>query len=461
MIFASPIFLFWFLPLVLLINALLPRGARNAWLLLTSYAFYGWWRFDFAVLMIISSLVDFFAAQYIDKETTSHARRRLALIGSLCANLGLLAYFKYANFGVDTLNALLEAAGHEPVRWTRVLLPVGISFYTFQTLSYTIDVYRGEVKATKDILAFSTFVALFPQLVAGPIVRYVDIAEQLRERSVRFDSFARGAFLFIIGFEKKILLADIVAPIVDQVFSYADPSTSEAWLGAIAYTLQLYFDFSGYSDMAIGLGLLLGFDFPANFDSPYKSESITEFWRRWHITLSTWLRDYLYVPLGGNRRGERRTYVNLALTMLLGGLWHGANWTFIVWGAWHGGLLAFERAIGRRPLYSALPKPIRIGLTLLLVMLGWIVFRADSIESAFTMWSALFGATDRDGMRFHADDLQLTVLGIGITLALFAPTAQRLAARPNFFWLVLSLLFPFAIMQLLFAHYSPFLYFQF
>jgi len=461
MIFASPIFLFWFLPFVLLAYCALPRQARNLLLLITSYVFYGWWRFDFAVLMVISSLVDFFAAQYIERPTTTQRRRKFALIASLTANLGLLAYFKYANFGIETLNALLEAAGHEPVRWMRVMLPVGISFYTFQTLSYTLDVYRGEVKATRDILAFSTFVALFPQLVAGPIVRYADIADQLKERTITFDSISRGAFLFIIGFEKKILLADIVAPLADRVFALSDPSTAEAWIGAFAYTLQLYFDFSGYSDMAIGLGLLIGFTFPINFDSPYKSESITEFWRRWHVSLSTWLRDYLYVPLGGNRMGPRRTYINLALTMLLGGLWHGANWTFIVWGAWHGGLLAFERAIGKRPLYSGLPKPIRIGFTFVLVILGWIVFRAESIESATTTWAALFGITERSGIRTHPNDLQWAVLGIGSILAFFAPTSQRLAQKPNFIWVLLALLFPVAILQLMFAHYSPFLYFQF
>jgi alginate O-acetyltransferase complex protein AlgI len=462
MIFASPIFLFFFLPLVLLAYYAFPRAARNAVLLLASYAFYAWWRVDFAVLMVASSLVDYFAGLAMSRAGATAVQRKIALLASLCCNLGLLGFFKYANFGIDTLNALLAAGGHGQIEWTRVLLPVGISFYTFQTMSYSIDVYRRRVEPTRDLLTFGTYVSLFPQLVAGPIVRYSEIAGELKSRVHSFERFAQGCLLFALGFEKKILIADSVAPLADAAFALPDPSLVEAWWGVGAYTLQLYFDFSGYSDMAIGLGLMFGFRFPINFDSPYKSESITEFWRRWHVSLSAWLRDYLYIPLGGNQISERRTYVNLCVTMLLGGMWHGANWTFIAWGAWHGGLLAFERAIGKRPLYSALPRPLRIALTMALVMFGWTLFRALSLSHGFEMWGAMIGLGRSGGdLRVAPDDFQLGMLALGTALAFFAKPSQAIAETPGPRWAIIALLFPLAVMQLLFASYSPFLYFQF
>ena len=286
--------------------------------------------------MMTSTLVDHLSGRKIHAARVAGGRGRNWLLLSLVTNLGLLGYFKYANFGFDTLNEILAIAGSGGFNVAEIILPVGISFYTFQTLSYTIDIYRGKVEPVKRFGDFACYVAMFPQLVAGPIVRYSTVARQLFERTHTVDKFAAGVLAFESGLIKKVLLADLLAPTADLVFNGGAVTTFDAWLGSLAFSLQLYFDFSGYSDMAIGLGLMLGFRLPINFDRPYISQSITEFWRRWHISLSAWLRDYLYLPLGGNRKGSMRTYVNLALVMLIGGLWHGAAWTFLVWGAWHG-----------------------------------------------------------------------------------------------------------------------------
>jgi alginate O-acetyltransferase complex protein AlgI len=355
-IFASPIFLYWFLPATLLVYFLLPQhttdeldpiaprtwrnlprwlASKTGWLTVASFVFYAWWKPIYVPLMLLSGVLDYYVGLGIGGAKSP--RRRTALLTLSCAaNLGLLAWFKYANFFVDTIGAASGPGAPEWMKsWEAVVLPVGISFYTFQSMSYTIDVYRGELKPIRNLGDFLCYVALFPQLVAGPIVRYADVAAELKSRTHGAAKFATGAFLFMTGFSKKVLIADVVAPSADALFgvvgdgakataALADPTLLEAWTGVVAYSFQIYFDFSGYSDMAAGLGLILGFTFPVNFDAPYKSESVTEFWRRWHISLSTWLRDYLYVPLGGNRRGEVRTYVNLAATMLLGGLWHGA-----------------------------------------------------------------------------------------------------------------------------------------
>lgn len=478
MIFASQIFLFWFLPLVLLTYYIVPTRARSAWLTLASLVFYGWWRVDFTVLMLISTVLDFIFGGVIGRAGARIAaqpagspelaglirKRKLLLTLSICANLGMLAYFKYMNFGVDSLNAILTSMGFEGVSWPKVILPVGISFYTFQTMSYTIDVYRGEAPPVRNIVDFSCFVTLFPQLVAGPIVRYQTIADQLRERTHTWDKFALGTSLFQIGFAKKILLADTVSRIADSAFALQTPTTAEAWLGTLAYAFQIYFDFSGYSDMAIGLGLMFGFEFPTNFDSPYKSRSVTEFWRRWHISLSTWLRDYLYIPLGGNRGSETRTYVNLMITMLLGGLWHGAAWTYVAWGAYQGVLLAFERFTNRRPLYWRTPVVVQVGLTFVITLGGWVFFRATDIGQAGRFLAAMVGSCDGDigSRRFSIDQMQWLALGACAFVAWFLPNSNRVA-RERTPWIVIgaALIFPLAVCHLYFQRYSPFLYFQF
>ncbi len=478
MIFTSQIFLFWFLPLVLGLYYLTPRNWRSLCLTLASYVFYGWWRVDFVLLMLFSTLLDFFAGMRIGRlgdelataagDAARSARlaqqRKRWLVVSIVANLGLLGYFKYFNFGVDSLNAIVANFGVAPLAWPKIVLPVGISFYTFQTMSYSIDVYRGHARPLERIVDFACYVALFPQLVAGPIVRYQTLASQLVERSHTFDKFARGAFLFQLGFLKKLLVADSVASVADQAFGLTAPTLAEAWLGSVAYTLQIYFDFSGYSDMAIGLGLLFGFEFPINFDSPYKSTSITEFWRRWHISLSSWLRDYLYIPLGGNKRGPARTYFNLAATMLLGGLWHGAAWTFLAWGAYQGAWLAFERWMGKRSLYGFLPRFGQVLVTLVIVVVGWVFFRATSFDQAFTVLGAMAGggAESPGYLRVDIAPLSRVMLIAAPLIALFLPNSQQLAdAGSALARIAAAAGFPVAVCHLFFVSYSPFLYFQF
>ncbi len=462
MIFTSTVFLVWFLPATLLVYALAPRSWRTYVLALLSFVFYGWWRPDFVLLMLGSSLLDFYVGGAIERSDDPRRRRRLLLV-SVVANLGLLGWFKYANFGVETLNTILASMGVAPLGWTAVVLPVGISFYTFQSMSYTIDVYRREVPATRSVAGFVAYVALFPQLVAGPIVRYRDVADQLRSRTHSLTKFSTGALLFQIGFAKKILIADTVAPLADAAFGAAAPSLADAWIGLLAYAFQIYFDFSGYSDMAIGLGLLFGFAFPVNFDSPYRSRSITEFWRRWHISLSTWLRDYLYIPLGGSRAGAVRTRVNLALTMLLGGLWHGAAFTFIAWGAWQGSWLILERQLGRRAPWTALPAPLAVAATFVIALGGWVFFRATSMGGAMAYFASLAGAGGGGfAPAMEVRPLHVAGLVVAAAVAFGGRPSHRIALNPGYAaGLLAPLLFAAAVVHRFFQSWSPFLYFQF
>ena len=311
-------------------------------------------------------------------------------------NLGLLAVFKYTGFVAENVNALgaVLGLGDDLLPVLHLALPVGISFYTFKAMSYAIDVYRGEARVMRRFTDYMCFEAFFPDLVAGPIIRYAALEEQMRVRKHTLDKFARGVAFFAFGMAKKILIANPMGHIADSCFDAGPLKVVDAWFGLLAYAFQIYFDFSGYSDMAVGLALMLGFVLINNFDSPYKSESITEFWRRWHISLSTWLRDYLYIALGGNRKGNRRTYINLMLVMLLGGLWHGASWNFVIWGLIHGTVLALERAQGKNSPYRRLPRPVRIGITFLVVCLGWVFFRAKTLPQAVSYLGSLFGSAN-------------------------------------------------------------------
>jgi alginate O-acetyltransferase complex protein AlgI len=390
MIFSSNLFLFAFLPVFLACYYLTPQRFRSALILLFSYAFYGWWRLDFLALLIAASVISYGFALIIDASRDEVMRYRLLFI-AVSLNLAALAYFKYANFGIDSFNAMLKTFGAQPFAWTPILLPVGLSFYLFHAISYLVDIYRREAPPARNLIDFSAFIALFPHLVAGPVLRYHLLASQFAGRTHSWANFARGSQIFMLGFCKKVLIADNVVPLVDACFGTANPSFTDAWLGALSYALQLFFDFSGYSDMAIGLALMIGFIFPENFNDPYLSTSITDFWKRWHMSLSNWLREYLYIALGGNRHGRGRTYLNLFLTMLLGGLWHGANWTFVLWGAWHGGWLALERYAKERFGQIALPHWLRVGKTLVLVLIGWVLFRAADMHEAAGMLTGMFG----------------------------------------------------------------------
>ena len=396
MVFSSLLFLFYFLPAALLLYYAAPRRLKHLLLTAVSYVFYGWANPLFSLLLLLSTLIDYVAGlvmvlgsprnwrrgeiHRLEPDAPRTRRQRLALIVSISSNVALLSFFKYFNFAIDSYNGLvawlhLEGLGVESA--LRVTLPLGISFYTFVSMSYAIDVYRGHATAIKNLIDFATFETMFPHLVAGPIIRFQQLADQLRERTHSPTKFARGVAFFSLGLTKKVLLANPCGKVADVAFGAGSLGAVDAWYGAVAYAFQIYFDFSGYSDMAIGLGLMLGFVFPKNFDSPYLSQSITEFWRRWHMSLSTWLRDYLYVPLGGNRKGPARTYVNLFLVMLIGGLWHGAAWNFVVWT-----LLAFERLRARRSPYVWLPAPARVALTFTIVLVGWVFFRAPDLPSA-------------------------------------------------------------------------------
>ncbi|WP_062264910.1 MBOAT family O-acyltransferase [Endozoicomonas arenosclerae] len=469
MVFSSTVFIFLFLPLFLMLYYLTPGRWKNLLLLVASYSFYAWWRVDFLALFIGVTLWNWVFGNLIYQRQQAGGSGKNLLTVAIIGDLLTLGYFKYADFGIDSLNGLMATMGYEPFDLAHVLLPIGISFYTFQAISYVIDVYRKDVKPTKNLIDFAAFIALFPQLIAGPVLRYKDLADQFESRSHTLEKFNEGAWLFMIGFCKKVLIADTIAPIADASFALESPTFLESWLGIFAYTSQLYFDFSGYSDMAIGLGLMLGFRFINNFNQPYISQSITEFWRRWHISLSSWLRDYLYIPLGGNRGGAFLTYRNLFLTMLLGGLWHGANWTFLVWGAWHGLILAFERYFKLGTSDTDPLKAARILTTLLLVMMGWVFFRADNVGTAFEFLYSMLGL---NGLEFSvkgiADVASLSFLMLCFSwwLIFYRGLNQRLKSESvpigiNYSQLAMCGLFAVAVSKLMAESYSPFLYFQF
>ena len=391
MVFSSYLFIFFFLPLALLGYYAAPKKLRHLTLTIFSYIFYGWANPWFCLLMLFNTSVDYTNGRLMGAYP---ARKKLFVTISIVCDLAILGFFKYFNFGLDNYNATMAALGIPEAQYLgffRVVLPLGISFYTFQSMSYVIDVYRGDAKVVTNFIDYACYVSMFPQLVAGPIIRFQDVADQLRERTLTWEKFARGTSFFMLGMAKKVLLANPCGKIADTTFNTGDLSFFDAWYGAVAYAFQIYFDFSGYSDMAIGLGLMLGFVFAKNFDSPYRSKSITEFWRRWHLSLSTWLRDYLYIPLGGNRKGSVRTYINLALVMLLGGLWHGASWNFLIWGGIHGGYLAFERAQGKESIYHKLPALLQIIITFFIVLIAWVFFRADTLPDAAQYLKCMFG----------------------------------------------------------------------
>ncbi|MBL8747586.1 MAG: MBOAT family protein [Planctomycetes bacterium] len=460
MVFTSFAFLFLFLPLFLAGYSIVPAGLRNLWLLSASVVFYGWERPSWVLIMVASTLVDYAVARLMGAKEDGRPGRKLLLVTSILANMGLLAWFKYANLLVHTA----ETWSGADLAWHDIALPVGISFYTFQSMSYTIDVYRGDVKPTRSLVDFACYVSMFPQLVAGPIVRYRDVHDQVVRRSHSVGLLGAGASCFMIGFVKKVLVADVMAPLATAGFALPQPGLVESWTALVAYSLQIYFDFSGYSDMAIGLGLMLGFRFPCNFDSPYKSQSVTEVWRRWHISLSTWLRDYLYIPLGGNRHGEARTYFNLATTMLLGGLWHGANWPFVLWGAYQGLWLCLERMNGRKPLHARLPMPLRVLATYLVFTFGWSLFVARDLSHVQTLWRGLFGLSGLGETLVSPkhDTITYAMFPLAIAIVFFAPNSAALmrSYRP----LVITgfvLLFVVAVAQMLAASHIPFLYFRF
>jgi alginate O-acetyltransferase complex protein AlgI len=498
MVFSSPLFIFLFLPLFLGLYYALPERFRTGWILAGSWVFYGFWRVDFLGLLVMVSFGNWLAGILLARALYDEGRAdrlRAKLIVGIAAglNLAVLAYFKYFNFGMDSLNALLGLFGLGSLSAWSVILPVGISFYVFQAMSYVIDVYRRDAPPSHEFIDLAAYISLFPQLVAGPILRYKDLAGQLRQRRHSLPRFSYGLARFSMGLCRKVLIADTIAPLANAAFGMANPGAPDAWLGILAYAAQLYFDFSGYSDMAIGLGHMMGFSFIENFDTPYRAASISDFWRRWHISLSSWLRDYLYLPLGGNRKGRGRTYLNLFLVMAIGGLWHGAAWNFVAWGCWHGLLLGAERYFAARGKPGLKPgreqgtepdaahetKPgalaAALGLTFTqaAVLVGWVLFRARDLRHAFRYLSSLAGGSGwalSAGYAWRLGALELWSLAIGIVIIALEPRAKRHAleaegaetrSRLALSWFAWILAGGVGVLKLLADSYSPFLYFQF
>lgn len=392
MIFSSALFLFYFFPVFLLAYFLTPVAHKNKMALLGSALFYFWGAPWFGFVLVGAIVADFFLVRLMDQAAEIKLKKRYLAL-AVFLNVALLAYFKYANFFVENVNSILESVGVEAVAWTAVVLPIGISFFTFQKLSYIIDVYYEQAKPLKGLSDYALYIMLFPQLIAGPIVRFNEIAAQLKDRSaaLNIDNKLNGIFRFSIGLAKKMLIANPLGEQVDLVFASTalDMGTLDAWTIITAYAFQIYFDFSGYSDMAIGIGLLLGFRFPENFNFPYIAQSITEFWRRWHITLSNWMRDYLYIPLGGNRGSVQATYINLSIVFLFSGLWHGAAWTFVLWGLFHGCFLVLDRLFLSKVLNKVGKLPALL-FTFIITLLGWVLFRADTLEFGLDYYVLLF-----------------------------------------------------------------------
>ena len=461
MVFSDPVFLFFFLPAVILVTKLSPRPLRNAVLLLFSLLFYAWGEPVYVFLMLAVIVLNYLAGLRLRcfPADTAPGRRRLVLILAVAADLAILGFFKYSGFFTELLNT---AAGlHLPV--PQIVLPIGISFYIFQSMSYVIDVYRGDADAQRNILSFGTYVALFPQLIAGPIVRYRDIALQLTGREETVSLFASGAVKFIYGLAKKVLLANQMGLLADRML-LREGGTLSAWVGMAAYTLQIYFDFSGYSDMAIGLGRMFGFRFLKNFDYPYISQSITEFWRRWHMSLSSWFREYVYIPLGGNRRGLFRQCLNLLIVWLLTGLWHGASMNFVLWGLYYAVLLILEKLLFGRLLLH-LPAFFRHLVTLLIVAFGWGIFYYTDMDQWLVFLRRLFlwSADSGDALRFML--AYIPIFYVSCFAATRRPIRAILRLRAGAFafleilWLVL--LFVLCTAALVSQGYNPFIYFRF
>ncbi len=477
MVFSSTAFLFFFLPITLLIYFILPRYLKNAFLLIASIFFYMWGEKSYAAIMVASITLNYISGLLIEQ----FKWKRLFLALAIILNVGLLATFKYLNFATGATSEFLLLIGVEPIRQTSVHLPIGISFFTFQAMSYVIDVYRRVTPAQKNPINMGLYIASFPQLIAGPIIRYRDVAAQIVERTVCREDFAYGITRFILGLGKKVLIANTLAGTADQIFAITTDNltTSLAWLGIICYTLQIYFDFSGYSDMAIGLGRMFGFRFLENFNYPYISKSMSEFWRRWHISLSNWFRDYLYIPLGGNRHGVGHTYFNLVAVFFLVGLWHGASWSFIAWGLYHGLFLIIERA-GFEKVLKKVWWPISHAYTTLIILIGWVLFRTDSLRIAIRYLTTMFGFAGGN-KALHHPSLYLNyeviiALVVGIVLSMpSVPFMKKLTVtaldknRSNALFgliesstiIVLLIILIASAMRIIAGSYNPFIYFRF
>lgn len=466
MVFSSTIFLCVYLPLVLLGYYICPKKGRNLFLLIVSLVFYAWGEPKYVFLMIFSILINYVFGRLMDKHRENKKRLKLMLVLSVVIDIGLLSVFKYTDFIITNVNAIFGAN----FDLLNIALPIGISFYTFQAMSYTIDVYRNDVRVQKNLIDFGMYITMFPQLIAGPIVRYADVQDQLADRSVTTADFSEGIMRFVVGLGKKVLLANQMGAVWSDIYALGgDVSALMAWTGAIAYTFQIYFDFSGYSDMAIGLGRMFGFKFPENFRYPYQSVSITDFWRRWHITLSTWFKEYLYIPLGGNRRGLARQALNLLIVWSLTGFWHGAGWNFVMWGLYYFVILFIEKLFLLKAL-EKLPKFFRHVYALLLIIIGWVIFASDDVSVLLPYLGSMFGANGAIGGMDVYTLLTKAVLLIICCIAstelpkkLFLSAAGAMNEKAAFTLksvLTIALL-ALSMILLIGDSYNPFLYFRF
>ena len=457
MIFSSLLFLFIFLPVFLLIYYLVPFKFKNFILLVFSLLFYSWGEPIYITLLIFSSIVDYFNGILITKYEGNRKKQRIFLILSIIVNLSLLGVFKYSNFIVNNLNLL-----GLNIDIPNIALPLGISFFTFQTMSYSMDVYMGTVKCEKNFLNFMTYVSMFPQLVAGPIVRYDDVDKELHKREINFDGFCKGMFKFLTGLFKKVLIANNVGLLFSMISSNPNISLVSAWLGIIAYALQIYFDFSGYSDMAVGLGKMLGFNYPENFNYPYIATNITDFWRRWHMTLSTWFKDYVYFPLGGSRCSKIKNIRNLLIVWMLTGVWHGANWNFVIWGLYFGIILILEKTILKKFL-SKIPAFFKHVYAIILILIGWLIFAFDNMTNLINYSGKMFfnsNIVGREFLFYLRNYFVFIIFGI----ILSTPIVKKI--KLNKFWkitliIIYLLLFIICISLLVSDSYNPFLYFRF
>lgn len=470
MVFSSLVFLFGFLPMTLLLYFVVPRNYRNFILLIVSLIFYAWGEPVYIILMLFSTVVDFIHGLLVERYANNPKKAKRVVLSSVMINLGLLIFFKYSGFIISNINSLLGTTFVVP----EIALPIGISFYTFQTMSYTIDVFRKDAPAQRSIINLGAYVTMFPQLIAGPIVRYQTVAEQLTHRKETQSLFASGVERFIIGLGKKVLLANNIGLLWNQisVMDISELTVLTSWLGVIAFGLQIYFDFSGYSDMAIGLGRMFGFELLENFNYPYISQSITEFWRRWHISLGTWFRDYVYIPLGGNRKGKWRTYLNVFIVWFLTGIWHGASWNFVLWGLYFGVIITIEKRFLMRWLSYA-PRMIRHFYTLLLLIIGWGLFAFDNFTYLKSYFSVMFGFNEvalynQTTLYYFTTNAVLLIILMIASTPLFKLIYQKVKQSkrgevleviiaPVFYLLILIL----STAYLVDSSYNPFLYFRF
>ena len=466
MVFSSTIFLCVYLPLVLLGYYICPKKGRNLFLLIVSLVFYAWGEPKYVFLMIFSILVNYIFGRLMDKNRENKKRLKLMLVLSVVIDLGLLSVFKYTDFIITNVNAIFGSS----FDLLKIALPIGISFYTFQAMSYTIDVYRNDVRVQKNLIDFGMYITMFPQLIAGPIVRYADVQDQLAERSVTTADFSEGVMRFVVGLGKKVLLANQMGAVWSEIYALGgDVSALMAWTGAIAYTFQIYFDFSGYSDMAIGLGRMFGFKFPENFRYPYQSVSITDFWRRWHITLSTWFKEYLYIPLGGNRCGLARQALNLLIVWSLTGFWHGAGWNFVMWGLYYFVILFIEKLFLLKAL-DKLPKLFRHVYALLLIVIGWVIFASDDVGVLLPYLGSMFGANGAVGgmdvYTLFTKAVLIVICCVASTelpkrLFLSATGAMNEKAAFTIKSVMTIALLALSMILLIGDSYNPFLYFRF